>query len=85
MFASPLRAGTAPLWIPREQAPIDDVIARLEEDKDLKLTAALGELPAPLAEKIKDLESKGRLELAARPAGDPLIPLFYYAGHDLAE
>ncbi len=82
MFASPLRAGTAPLWIPREQAPIDDVIARLEEDKDLKLTAALGELPAPLAEKIKDLESKGRLELAARPAGDPLIPLFYYAGHD---
>lgn len=80
--AGQLRAGTALLWIPREHAPIDDVISSLEAGPGLKLTAALGEVPAPLAAKIKDLESKGRLELAARPAGDPLIPLFYYAGQD---
>ena len=82
LSAGPLRAGTALLWIPREHAPIDDVISRLEAGHDLKLTAAIGEIPAALAEQIKDLESKGRLELAARPAGDPLIPLFYYAGQD---
>jgi len=80
--AGPLNAGTAILWIPQEHAPIDDVISRLETGQNLKLTAALGEIPAPLAERVKDLASKGRLELAARPAGDPLIPLFYYAGQD---
>ena len=82
LSAIPLRAGTALLWIPREHAPIDDVISRLETSKSLKLTAALGEVPASLAEKIKELESRGRLELSARPAGDPLVPLFYYAGAD---
>ena len=80
--AGPLRAGTALLWIPREHAAIDDVISRLEAARELKLTAALGEVPAPLADRIKDLESKGRLELTARPAGDPPIPLLYYAGQD---
>ena len=80
--AGPLSAGTAVLWIPQEHAPIDDVLSRLGTDQSLKLTAALSEVPAQLAEKIKDLGAKGRLELAARPAGDPLIPLFYYAGQD---
>ena len=80
--AQPLRADTALLWIPREHTPINDIISRLEADRTIKLTAALGEVPSPLAEKIQDLESKGRLELTARPAGDPLIPLFYYAGQD---
>ena len=82
LSSGPLFAGTALLWIPREHAPIEDVISRLEAGPALKLTAALGEVPGPVAGRIKDLESKGRLELAARPAGDPLIPLFYYAGAD---
>jgi len=75
---APLFAGTAVLWIPREHSQLDDVIARFTSVKDLKMTAAPGELPEPLAEKIKTLAADGRLELAARPAGDPLIPLFYY-------
>ena len=82
LFAPFLRAGTAILWIPGEHAPLDDVIARLEADKSLKLSAALGELPAPVAEKIKDLAAKGRIELAARPAGDPIVPLLYYSRED---
>jgi hypothetical protein len=80
--AKTLSAGTALLWIPREHSQIDDVISRVEAGLDLKLTAALGEVPASLAQRIKDLEFQGRLELTARPAGDPLIPLFYYAGQD---
>ncbi|MFA6433826.1 MAG: hypothetical protein WCW52_03945 [Elusimicrobiales bacterium] len=82
LTAEPLRAGTSVLWIPREHAPLEEVITRIESDGALKLTAALGEVPPPLADRVKKLASKGRLELAARPAGDPLIPLFYYAGED---
>ena len=77
-----LRAGTAILWIPGEHASLDDVISRLENDPALKLSAALGEIPAPLTGKIKDLMAAGRIELAARPAGDPVVPLFYYARED---
>lgn len=80
--AGQLRASTAVLWIPAEHSPVDDVLSRLEAGKDIRLTAALGEVPPPLAERIGNLESAGRLELAARPAGDPLIPLFYYAGSE---
>lgn len=82
LLPAQLRAGTAVLWIPGEHAPLDDILARFENDPDLKLTAALGEIPAPLAEKIRDLAAKGRIELAARPAGDPIVPLFYYPRED---
>jgi hypothetical protein len=82
LLPAQLRAGTAILWIPGEHAPLDDVIARLENDKSLKLSAALGEVPASLAQKINDLAYKGRIELAARPAGDPIVPLFYYPRED---
>jgi len=80
--AAPLSAGTALLWIPREHAAVDDVLGRLEADKNLKLTAAIDEVPAPVAERMRALTEEGRLELAARPAGDPLIPLLYYAGEE---
>jgi hypothetical protein len=80
--APPLRAGTALLWIPREHAAVDDVLSRLEAGKDLKLTAAVGEIPAAAAERMKALAAEGRLELAARPAGDPPMPLFYSAGEE---
>jgi hypothetical protein len=82
-FHAPLRAGTAILWIPREHTPIDDVITRLETGGDFKLTIAPGEIPAALAERIKALSAKGLLELTARPAGDPPIPLLYYPREDL--
>ncbi|MBU2574919.1 MAG: hypothetical protein KKH28_12660 [Elusimicrobia bacterium] len=80
LYAVPcsLHAGLAILWIPREHSNIDDVLLKLETDTDIKLTAALSEAPPALAEKIKDLRDAGRLELAARAAGDPVLPLFYY-------
>ncbi|OGS07574.1 MAG: hypothetical protein A2270_09955 [Elusimicrobia bacterium RIFOXYA12_FULL_51_18] len=82
---APLSAGTAILWIPREHAPLDDVIARLEKDKSLKLSAAPGEIPSQSMEKIKGLAAEGRIELAARPDGDPIIPLFYYPREDAVQ
>jgi len=85
LYAAPLSAGTAVLWIPREHAPLDDVITCLEKNKSLKLSAAPGEIPAQSAAKIKDLAAEGRLELAARPAGDPIIPLFYYPREDAVQ
>ena len=82
LLPAQLRAGAAILWIPGEHAPLDDIIARLENDPNLKLSAALGEIPPPAAEKIKALMAAGRIELAARPAGDPIVPLFYYPRED---
>ena len=80
LFIAPsrLNAGTALLWIPRGHDSMESVVSRLETDQNLKLTAALDEIPAGLAERIKDLSSQKRLELAARPQDDPVIPLFYY-------
>ncbi len=81
-FLSPLTAGTVLLWIPSEHAPMEDVISRLETGPELKITAAFGEMPADLMARVTDLSSQGRLEPAARPAGDPLLPLFYYSRED---
>ncbi len=81
-FAPPLTAGPAILWIPGEHAPLEDVISLLETGRDLKLTAALGKVSPELMARVTALSSQGRLEPAARPSGDPLIPLFYYARED---
>ena len=73
-----LAAQQALLWIPGDLRDSEQIIAALEADKDLRLTAAFSELPKGLEERIIKLESEGRLELALRPAGDPPLPLLYY-------
>ncbi len=73
-----LAAQQALLWIPADPAGAEPIIAALEADKGLRLTAAFSELPKGLEERIKKLEAEGRLELALRPAGDPPLPLLYY-------
>lgn len=78
LFAQVCRAEQAILWIPSSGQGADRVIAALESDGDLRLTAAFDELPKGLEERIKKLEQAGRLELALRPAGDPPLPLLYY-------
>lgn len=77
-LCAPLHAGVAVLWIPRQHSGIDDVLLKLEADPNVKLTAAFSEAPAGAAARINALCGSGRLELAARPAGDPVMPLFYY-------
>ncbi len=71
-------AGQAILWIPAGDAGIGEILSLLEENKDLRLTAALGTQPKDFAARIKELSEDGRLELARRPAGDPPLPLLYY-------
>jgi hypothetical protein len=61
---------------------MEDIISRLETGRDLKITAAFGEVPEELKARVTALSSQGRLETAARPSGDPLIPLFYYSRED---
>lgn len=77
-LCAPLHAGVAVLWIPRQHSGMDDVLLKLEADPNIKLTAAFSEAPAGAAARISVLRDSGRLELAARPAGDPVLPLFYY-------
>ncbi|MDO8804230.1 MAG: glucodextranase DOMON-like domain-containing protein [Elusimicrobiota bacterium] len=71
-------AQQAILWVPADTAGAGQVIAALELDGGLRLTAALSSLPKDLEERVKKLEKEGRLELALRPAGDPPLPLLYY-------
>lgn len=80
LLAAPasLRAQQALLWVPAAEAGAEEVIAALEADKALRLTAAFSALPKPLEERVRKLEKEGRLELALRPAGDPPLPLLYY-------
>ncbi len=78
-FCAPLQAGVAILWIPRQHSNIDDVLLKLEADANIRLTAALSEAPAAQAGALLALRDAGRLELAARAEGDPVLPLFYYA------
>ncbi len=73
-----LRAQQAALWVPADAAGAEEVIAALEQDAGLRLTAALTPLSRNLEERVKKLESSGQLELALRPAGDPPLPLLYY-------
>lgn len=77
-FPSLLSAQQAVLWVPAGAAGADEVIAALELDGGPNLTAALPPLSKELEERVKKLESAGRLELALRPAGDPPLPLLYY-------
>ncbi len=78
LFPPVLGAQQAALWIPADDAGAEEVIAALEQDPGLRLTAALTPLPKTLEERVKKLESSGQLELALRPAGDPPLPLLYY-------
>lgn len=78
LFPAGLRAQQAALWVPADAAGAEEVIAALEKDASLRLTAALTPLPKNLEERVKKLESSGQLELALRPAGDPPLPLLYY-------
>lgn len=75
-------AQQALLWVPARSAEADEIVSLLENDKKLRLTAALGQLPAALQERVKRLEAEGRLETALRPAGDPPLPLLYYPSLD---
>ncbi|HCC48249.1 MAG TPA: hypothetical protein DEQ38_09090 [Elusimicrobia bacterium] len=72
------RAQQALLWVPASETGAEEIIGALEAGKDLRLTAAFPSLPKSLQERIKKLEKEGRLELALRPAGDPVLPLLYY-------
>lgn len=72
--------GQAILWIPSEDSGIGDILALLEENADLRLTAALAPQPKDFGSRISKLTEEGRLELAQRPAGDPPLPLLYYPG-----
>lgn len=72
-----LAAQQATLWIPSDAPGAPEIISILEKNKDLRLTAAFSELPRGLEERINSLVKDGRLELALRPAGDPLLPLLY--------
>jgi len=72
------RAQRALLWVPAGSVGTGEIITLLENNKDLRLTAAPEEIPAELGNRIKKLEDEGRLELALRPAGNPPLPLLYY-------
>ena len=78
LFPALLAAQQAVLWVPADASGAEEVIAALELDNSLRLTAALSSLPKNLEERVKKLEKEGRLELALRPAGDPPLPLLYY-------
>jgi hypothetical protein len=78
LFPALLCAQQAVLWVPADSAGAEPVIAALEQDGGLRLTAAFASLPKNLEERVKKLEKEGRLELALRPAGDPPLPLLYY-------
>ena len=71
-------AQQALLWIPSRTAGIEEIVSILEENKDLRLTAALTEIPENTALRLKKLQEDGGLELAMRPEWDPPIPLLYY-------
>ena len=73
-----LAAQQAVLWVPADASGTEEVVTALELDSALRLTAALSSLPKDLEERVKKLETEGRLELALRPAGDPPLPLLYY-------
>ncbi|MDD5209505.1 MAG: glucodextranase DOMON-like domain-containing protein [Elusimicrobiales bacterium] len=78
LFPAALAAQQAALWVPADAAGAEEVISALEQDANLRLTAALTPLSKNLEERVKKLESSGQLELALRPAGDPPLPLLYY-------
>ncbi len=80
--AAPAGAQQALLWLPSGAAGAGEMIGLLESDKELKLTAALDEIPGDLEGRIKKLEAEGRLELALKPAGNPPLPLLYYPALD---
>jgi hypothetical protein len=74
--------GQAILWIPSGDAGIDGILTILEENADLRLTAALAPQTKDFGSRIRKLAEDGRLELTQRPAGDPPLPLLYYPGTD---
>jgi len=78
LFPALLPAQQAVLWVPADSAGTEQVVAALEQNAGLRLTAAFSSLPKNLEERVKKLEKDGRLELALRPAGDPPLPLLYY-------
>lgn len=82
LWAAAARAQQALLWIPADGRPDRAVLAALEADKSLRLTAAFSELPKTEEELVRRLEKDGRLELALRPAGDPPLPLLYAPADD---
>ncbi|MBI4350954.1 MAG: hypothetical protein HY550_05910 [Elusimicrobia bacterium] len=71
-------AQQAILWVPADAPGTEGILAALEQDAALRLTAAFPPLPKNLEERVRKLEGVGRLELALRPAGDPPLPLLYY-------
>ena len=75
-----LGAGRALLWIPDGNSAVPEVLALLESNKNARLTAALPLPVKGLEARLRTLSDEGRLELARRPAGDPPLPLLYYAG-----
>ena len=77
-FHGPAAAQQAALWVPSDAAGLEEIVAALELDGGLRLTAALSSLPQNLDERVRKLEKEGRLELTLRPAGDPPLPLLYY-------
>ncbi|OGS11384.1 MAG: hypothetical protein A2234_00305 [Elusimicrobia bacterium RIFOXYA2_FULL_58_8] len=76
------RAQQALLWLPSGTAGTAEIITLLENNRDLRLTAALEDLPGELGNRIRNLETEGRLELALTPAGAPPLPLLYSPAHD---
>ncbi|HBA61580.1 MAG TPA: hypothetical protein DCZ92_12350 [Elusimicrobia bacterium] len=72
------RAQQALLWLPAQTSGAEELIALLENDNNLRLTAAFTELPKALADRVRKLENDKRLELVLRPEGDPPLPLLYY-------
>jgi hypothetical protein len=81
-WAAAAGAQQALLWIPADGRPDQAVLAALEADKSLRLTAAFSELPKAQEDLVRRLEKEGRLELALRPAGDPPLPLLYAPAED---
>src|SRR3989338_7165102 len=75
---APAAAQQALLWVQTDAPGMESVLAALESDGGLRLTAAFPSLQKNLEERVKKLEKDGRLELALRPAGDPPLPLLYY-------
>ncbi len=70
--------GRALLWLPSGAAGTGEIITLLENDKALRLTADLAQLPPNLKTRALALEAEGRLELALTPAGAPPLPLLYF-------
>lgn len=66
------------LWLPDPDRPDwSDLDKALAEDKELRLTvaAAPDSVPEAERERLKAYAAEGRLELAARLPGDPVLPL----------